>query len=1560
MNSSKVDPSKNVYWFALSNSGSDPCLANSILLTIEDCLRKIKSSEYFLKTLEFERILNLYKLLERSLVNADNVVGSTSDLLNSEVGEIERTITICDNAVKAIKVLFRIFLSGRSELNLLPEDLLNSITSLVAKILENHILPLSTLALASHPVMALRGVMSGFCQEVTQVLDILSEFSATAKLNEASVTKLEFLSIKIIFYESPAKVKDSLLSATNIESLRVSSMRLTSTLYGSYPEQRSFILDEILSSFTKLPVNKSARQFRLANGVTIQLVSALIMRLVQTCGSMEFEYGDVQPNEGDAGDKFKVRREEIGKLSTQSINESSNSAAEVINYLLSRAMKTTKSGDSPFRLLIDLFMEDFLSVLHNPEWPAAEVLMFTLAASLTTLLDNDKDGVMVSTLALELLGTIIGKLWHFKEHEDKLIDLSGSMSVITFDQFTSAASSVLLYLQSLTIKDSTMLSSYRYYLTLYTSILSSLAEVAEGDLKLEVAKKLDEIIINGKEGSWLDYGKEDGSLRDLAFAAYDNFLYARSLSRYYDRILASILRPLNHSKINMRTKSLRIVSQLLAQSPDIFSLPSVQKSLSERLIDQSSQVRDAAVDIVGKYIVLKPQYAKDFYMIICDRSSDTGVAVRKRVVRLLKDIYNVVDDIDIKVEIADRLVRRVEDEESSISELVVTILTEFFFGPLDLGGINSADIQYQYSRNRATGQITTILEAVWKRGDKITRLLGQFFVKLFHPVKGIASSTSKATAKVLVEELTERAAEEQDGETLDKLLGLLSEIVSANGSFVSQDQLALLLGFIVDESVSTAPLACYYVLLIFKKSIDNVGPLRPQFLQDLQTALLRRLSKFNIREQSEAVPCLWKVLVIRKDTKKIATVGLSCLKAINPYIKAASTGSLTTSDPKLIKLSHLLGNIGRHCHFTENMAVFAPVQTKSPATSLAELIIRKMLIFCEPSLPPAIQKVAIRTICNICITHPLMFLSKAVLKILDGIMKCDNNDLRETTMKMMIEFLFFEEDVANAMAAAKAANATEEVDLGVFHGVTNKFVNDGASASLMQRYLQNIIEFATSGENDFALTATLLLERIIRQGFANPRIAVATIIALETSHHKDISTVAKSMHAKLHEKHESLIEGSYIEGVRAAASYRKRLVGDGIFEEYDNFSYFYHFMKNNRASKRKFLLGVTKTIDFKPTDKAQDLDNHIKYLGFVANSLSTLPFYSQEEVYTVLYGLDKVIAGTGVNVTHLVELAIEEVERRQNGNGPQKKTENWAQIARSAILIQMTWCLRSFLRTVYNISESKCREFNPSKPGKDVVKPISRIASRVHDKLVLTEKLDLASRFDEDGSDPSSANIERARAFLKQVSPEALNPEEFQNNDGDDEISGLSMISNGTSASGKLASTQPSVHESAPGGLWNETKPIVSPTVSMREPGHENTSPLKRKSLSDFPNQQIHQHSPNSHPTENNQAHQTYPNHQNQLAGQTSQLNQSYQPHERFHSYSSHPAFPQHPNHRPPPPREQNENPTYEGSPAAHRNPLQTPQNEIRIPSSVRQDQPSVKRQRHSIFDIGVKKPRQD
>ena len=57
----------------------------------------------------------------------------------------------------------------------------------------------------------------------------------------------------------------------------------------------------------------------------------------------------------------------------ENANELSSTAARdaqyVMGYLVGRAMTASKTGDQPYRHLLDMFAEDFILVLSNAEWP---------------------------------------------------------------------------------------------------------------------------------------------------------------------------------------------------------------------------------------------------------------------------------------------------------------------------------------------------------------------------------------------------------------------------------------------------------------------------------------------------------------------------------------------------------------------------------------------------------------------------------------------------------------------------------------------------------------------------------------------------------------------------------------------------------------------------------------------------------------------------------------------------------------------------------------------------------------------------------------------------------------------------------------------------------------------------------------------------------------------------------------------------------------------------------------------------------------------------------------
>lgn len=92
---------------------------------------------------------------------------------------------------------------------------------------------------------------------------------------------------------------------------------------------------------------------------------------------------------------------------------------------------------------------------------------------------------------------------------------------------------------------------------------------------------------------------------------------------------------------------------------------SVRQAIEMRLGDQAPSVRDAAVELIGKYVVQNPEVAAEYYPPLVRRIYDTGLGVRKRVIKLLKGIFENSDQT-IKLDICSKLIGLVEDLDESV------------------------------------------------------------------------------------------------------------------------------------------------------------------------------------------------------------------------------------------------------------------------------------------------------------------------------------------------------------------------------------------------------------------------------------------------------------------------------------------------------------------------------------------------------------------------------------------------------------------------------------------------------------------------------------------------------------------------------------------------------------------------------------------------------------------------------------------------------------------------------------------------------------------------------
>lgn len=343
-----------------------------------------------------------------------------------------------DLGLRSTRMVLRIMAGGRQEKEVYSEELLQNSLHVIQKVLNSTIIPIIE-SRSSETGSAIYEIASSHQKYLVQLLndtkkalDLLVSLLEQVELAEGLITTVEFFATRLLFVENASSEKESIMGIQRFESLRRIAMDLITEIYSRYPQQRAFLLDEVLVSLQKLPVKgQQARQYKLSDGSSIQLVSALIIRLVHTrATSTAIREGhsqqitlDEDGNSDDSEDVYHTSDEtgqevqegasksasnvsirRLTKSATALTNSALKDANFVIRFYVSRASTAPKTGDQPHRQLLDMFVEDLITVLGFPEWPGAELMLRVLLFNMVQVSEDKHSSAPAKTMALEFLG----------------------------------------------------------------------------------------------------------------------------------------------------------------------------------------------------------------------------------------------------------------------------------------------------------------------------------------------------------------------------------------------------------------------------------------------------------------------------------------------------------------------------------------------------------------------------------------------------------------------------------------------------------------------------------------------------------------------------------------------------------------------------------------------------------------------------------------------------------------------------------------------------------------------------------------------------------------------------------------------------------------------------------------------------------------------------------------------------------------------------------------------------------------------------------------------------
>ncbi|KAF2143638.1 uncharacterized protein K452DRAFT_307032 [Aplosporella prunicola CBS 121167] len=1396
--------------------GELPVLTSHIQSRLDSAIHKVTSTKAF-SSIPADSLSRLQKLCE----GAVGSVGSQSlslgeDWTEGDIEEWASRLGRAEHGLQAARIMLRIMTAGREEKQLYSEDILSTILEALKHVLDTCIVPViearnsEANCHAFKILSAQRKPLTSLLQMAGKVLKLLSDMITNVDVSESAITSVEFVSTTLIFVENAHTEKESALGIQRCEGIRRIAMDVLAKIFARYPDQRTFIFDEILTSLEKLPVTRqSARQFKMADGKPIQLVSALVMRLIQTSATrslkdklkgverIRLEDGvDEEEDDASQEDQESPTRqtriigmdvamrmhyddliEDLSNVSRPLYDDAQRNTQYLVKFMVQRALSATKTGDQPYRNLLDIFTEDFLSVLGSADWPAAELLLRALLSNMIGLVENDKSAAPAKNMALDLMGTMgsgISDLQLSVKNAIKSMDTSeselSSKLVQTAEEimddrfedsellaFDGSYRVVLEYLSARDLNDPQIQSAKGYHLTQWSRDVCAFSEAQDTDdedhsLPKSLAAQLRNMVLDPK---WLEqeYDFETVMTSQGILAAAMTSLrlpFCKALKRIFNILLNAM----TSDQATVKSRSLKSVVQLLEKDPSILKNGNyIINHILRCCADASPLVRDSALGLLGKCLTFKPSLEHDVCDRIIARTADAAIGVRKRAMKLLKDVYLRNDSKDIKTAIADALLQRIRDLDESVSDLARTTFEEIWIAPFYGSSDDAAH------KLRLQNQVSLIIKTV-QRGESVLSVLDIL-------LQNVLSSDSKNNAanfnvcKNMVALMFDGVVDSNDlpeAPSQQHILQTLTVFAKANPKLFTGDQLQLLQPYVQNLSNTDDLLIYRSVIVIFRYVLPSLSSLQNNFLKAVQDALLSSVSKLGKMELNEVSQCLWIIDGVLKNTERLVRLTISVINGIYAS-KETNFNDITPQTEAALKrvkrYMMIAGYFGKSCNFDAHASAFKEKFPWWKGSSVAGLIVDVICPFTRQKQPHALREMAFESMGMICQSWPNQFLRTDTTTAFELVFHNQDPRLEHIVLSTFKGFFANEEKRSESGAEIKVGEGVsrghERLDVSLVASD-----NDGACTVIAQRFLQHIIRIALQPGEDLALTAAQVIASINRQGLVHPKECGPALIALETSPNNTISNIAFQEHRTLHHKHESMFEKEYMKAVQRAFDYQREVFQDVHGATTQPFASklraLFEVLKGGNAKiRKKFLLNLSSKVDFDfaKLDSKGEPPTHSLFARFCLENLAFFEYVRVDELLALVSHMEKIVTNTGTPVAHAIEVEVLKVrldvlpvsqldpgvDQQQPAFAPEAKPDPMVlessnsidveptrlkHLATAAVVMSMLWETRTHLRRLWGLQKQN-QSGNPNKiSSKTTIKDLNKAPTRIpfitHDK----------------------------------------------------------------------------------------------------------------------------------------------------------------------------------------------------------------------------------------------------
>uniref|UniRef100_A0A3Q2XW40 Nipped-B protein n=1 Tax=Hippocampus comes TaxID=109280 RepID=A0A3Q2XW40_HIPCM len=1101
--------------------------------------------------------------------------------------------------------------------------------------------------------------------KVCDVVSNISELLEIQLLTDTTILQVSSMGITPFFVE-------------NVSELQLCAIKLVTAVFSRYEKHRQLILEEIFTSLARLPTSKrSLRNFRLNSSdqdgepMYIQMVTALVLQLIQCVVHL--------PNDRDTLEEHDSKVDQ-DVLITNSYETAMRTAQNFLSVFLKKC--GSKQGEEDYRPLFENFVQDLLSTVNKPEWPAAELLLSLLGRLLVHQFSNKQTEMALRVASLDYLGTVAARL-----RKDAVTSKMDQRSIDRIlqqsqggDETQQLQKALLDYLEENADTDASLVFARKFYIAQWFRDATTEAEKSmrnqnpkdddssdgpqhakemetTGEImqRAEKRKKFLRNIIKTTPAHFamlkmnsdtVDY--EDSCLIVRYLASM------RPFAQSFDIYLTQILRVLGESAIAVRTKAMKCLSEVVAVDPSILARSDMQRGVHGRLMDNSTSVREAAVELLGKFVLSRPQLTEQYYDMLIERILDTGISVRKRVIKILRDICLEQPTFSKITEMCVRMIRRVNDEEG-IKKLVNETFQKLWFTPTPA-----------HDKETMTRKILNITDVVAACRDTGYDWFEQLLSNLLKSEEDAAYKPAKKACVQLVDNLVEHILKYEESLAESKGVNSTRLVACITTLYLFSKIRAQLM---VKHAMTMQPYLTtkchtandFMVICNVAKMLELVVPLMEHpsetFLATIEEDLMKLIIKYGMTVVQHCVSCLGAV--VNKVTHNYKFVwacfnkfycALSRLKI--QHQEDPNSTTLAANKPVILRSLFTVGALGRHFDFDLE-------EFKGPSKIIIKEKVLELLLYFTKHEDEEVKTKAIIGLGFLVIMHPSQMFVPEVKALYNGILADSTSsiNLKHHILKNLQTYLQ-EEDSRMQEADREWKKLSKQEDLKEMGDISS-----GMSSSIMQLYLKQVLEAFFHTQSTVRHFALNVIALTLNQGLIHPVQCVPYLIAMGTDPEPSMRNKADQQLVEIDKKYTGFIHMKAVAGMKMSFNLqqsiemsRKTIIRGFRQDETHSAlcSHLFTMIRTNRQHRRAFLISLLNLFD----DSAK---TEVNMLLFIADNLAYFPYQSQEEPLFIMHHIDICLSVSGSNLLQTFTEVSKRKEKVKDDEGHNSEDDDVVQ-----------------------------------------------------------------------------------------------------------------------------------------------------------------------------------------------------------------------------------------------------------------------------------------------------------